>query len=63
MMEDQREKKVDRYCVGCQYLKKITDDIYFCSYMLDTDKRRPCPPGRGCTVRTLKKRGKKHENL
>ncbi len=49
------------YCDDCIYYKAITSER-FCSYLLDTDKRRPCPPGEGCTVkvsRTVKRRKRK----
>jgi hypothetical protein len=48
------EKVVDKHCRGCAYLKLIYDDVRYCSYLLDTDKRRPCPAGKGCTVKTKK---------
>lgn len=36
-------------CEGCYFLSN-----YFgcCNYLIFTDKRRPCPGGEGCTVKT-----------
>lgn len=39
-----------RHCAGCQWLKSCGGYL-FCSYMMDTSTRRPCPPGPGCTVK------------
>lgn len=44
-----------RYCEGCVYYKGEYEMNLCCNYMLDTGKRRPCPPGKGCTVKTRKK--------
>lgn len=37
-------------CEGCYFLSN-----YFgcCNYLIFTDKRRPCPGGEGCTVKTV----------
>ena len=54
--------KRDKSCKGCVYCSSIAGDSYYliCNYFLMTDKRRPCPPGRDCTVReTVCKDGKK----
>lgn len=37
-------------CLGCIYFAETT---LTCDYILMTDKRRPCPPGKGCTVRSV----------
>ena len=52
-----QQKVYDRACSGCAYLGWIAGYIGYCSYMFKTDKRRPCPPGKGCTVK--QKKGKK----
>ncbi len=42
------------YCKGCAYL----GDTYggkSCDYLYITGRRRPCPVGKGCTVRARKK--------
>lgn len=39
-----------RHCCGCQWLK-ICGKCLYCSYMMDTGDRRPCPPGHGCKVK------------
>ena len=37
-------------CRGCGYAE-LAGGWYVCCYFLDTGKRRPCPGGKGCTVR------------
>lgn len=49
----------DRACVGCIYHGWINGYLGFCNYILMTSKRRPCPPGKGCTVKQKKKKEKK----
>ena len=52
---------VDEYCCGCIYLTRIDPsiaEIMACDYIEATNKRRPCPAGKGCTV---KKTGKKYD--
>ena len=42
----------DRHCKGCVYLSYLNNSHYlYCSYILKTGKRRPCPAGTGCTVK------------
>ena len=54
-------KVCDKYCRNCCYLKVIADTVNYCGYVFDEDKRRPCDPGEGCTVKVAKKRRKKKE--
>ena len=49
-------KVCDRYCLNCIYYIGSSDCLLYCNYYLMTDKRRPCDPGTGCTVRVLRKR-------
>lgn len=44
----------DSSCRGCKYYGIF---LNCCEYMLQTEQLRPCPAGKGCTVRTTK-RGK-----
>lgn len=37
-------------CKGCDFLSLST---LTCDYILMTEKRRPCPPGKGCTVKRV----------
>ena len=37
-------------CKGCAYAVSLTGEWY-CDYLLLTGRRRPCPPGKSCTVR------------
>ena len=54
-----KEKKVyERACAGCVYFGWVGSYLGCCNYILMEGKRRPCPPGKGCTVKT-KKKGKK----
>lgn len=44
-------------CAGCVYWAKTgSGETHYCSYLLRTDKMRPCPPGEGCTVKEPIKR-------
>ena len=46
----------DKYCKGCVYNAEISSFIYgYCNYIFNERKRRPCPAGKGCTV---KKKGR-----
>ena len=42
-------------CNGCVYLGYIGDTMG-CNYIFIKDKRRPCPPGKDCTVKEKKSR-------
>ena len=45
---------VDSYCRGCKYLMYVScpnTKQKACDYIGATKKRRPCPAGKGCTVR------------
>ena len=54
------------YCDDCVYYAKLgCGTMRCCNYFIKTDKRRPCPPGEGCTVkvgRKVNRRKKKNEN-
>lgn len=43
-------------CRDCIYSFYIDGRTRGCGYLLITDKRRPCPPGEGCTVKQTKGR-------
>lgn len=51
----QRHKQ-DPKCKGCIYL---SESVGCCDYIGHTDKRRPCPPGKDCTVKKVSKRSGK----
>lgn len=39
-------------CDDCFYWRKLNSgEQRYCAYMFITDRRRPCPPGDGCTVK------------
>lgn len=44
------DKLVDKFCRGCKHLS-TNGHATFCEYILHTKKKRPCPPGKGCTER------------
>lgn len=45
-------KTVDEYCIGCTYLIRAGEgSLKACYYIGAIGKRRPCPAGKGCTVR------------
>lgn len=46
-------------CKGCIY-SFVNNCGTYCQYILITDRRRPCPPGKGCTVREAAKKGAKN---
>ena len=50
----------DRYCKGCKYYRALTTgEQHYCNYIFAEDKKRPCDPGKDCTVRVEKQtRGK-----
>ena len=45
-------------CYGCIYSGWIGDHLG-CNYIFIMNKRRPCPPGKDCTVKLKKKKGQK----
>lgn len=51
-------------CNGCIYLEGCYEQSATCDYYLITGKRRPCEPGKGCTVRleTRKRKVKRKES-
>ena len=54
------QKKIyTRACLGCIYMGWVGSWYGCCNYLLMTGKCRPCPPGKECTVKTTKKRGRK----
>lgn len=39
------------YCNGCVYRGIVQGNVPCCNYIFMEDKRRPCPPGAGCTMK------------
>lgn len=37
-------------CIGCIYSCQVHETLTVCDYYMITKKRRPCPPGKACTV-------------
>lgn len=51
---------VDKACKGCRYYKMMQcPSAMICDYISIEGKKRPCRPGKDCTVKTLKERRKK----
>ncbi len=50
---------MDKHCLDCRYYQGAYEADLCCCYLLITDQRRPCPPGKGCTVKVIKKRIRK----
>ena len=47
-------------CEGCAHFHALYRVNKCCNYLLDTNHRRPCPPGAECTVKLPRlKRGEK----
>lgn len=46
-------------CKGCFYRRGSTEASKSCDYILIEGHRRPCPPGKGCTVKKKERRRKK----
>lgn len=49
----------DKHCVGCYFYRCICTGWVGCHYILLTGKKRPCPPGKDCTVKKERRRRKK----
>lgn len=52
-------RKVDEHCIGCNFLTEIHANgtlLTACYYLGFTGKKRPCPPGKDCTVKDTSKR-------
>lgn len=48
-------------CHGCIYLSLVAGEHPCCNYIFMEDKRRPCPPGEGCTVKITSEEVKKQK--
>lgn len=53
-------KVTTSFCRGCIY-RASTGGMNSCDYIFKTGKRRPCPPGKDCTVRTTVRQLPKEE--
>lgn len=49
-------------CKGCIY-SFVTNCGTYCQYILITEHRRPCPPGKGCTVKKVQKGAKDEQSI
>jgi hypothetical protein len=52
----EKQRLFDKNCLGCKWYSRVWADLHICEYLLKTDKKRPCPPGKDCTVKELRKR-------
>jgi hypothetical protein len=48
-------KVCDNTCLDCIYFQG-SEFMRMCCYCVETGKRRPCDPGKGCTVKIKRKR-------
>jgi hypothetical protein len=54
---------IDRRKLVSDFWKGVEDCFYcrkgnryrYCAYLMETEKRRPCPTGEGCTVKVPRK--------
>ena len=49
----------DRYCIDCKYYQGNNESILTCCYIFIEDKKRPCDPGKDCTVKVKRRRKRK----
>ena len=50
----------DKHCAGCIYYRLIySPPERCCYYLLDTGRKRPCGPGKDCTVKDTTKTRKR----
>lgn len=42
-----------RHCMGCTHLRQAGGTYLVCCYLLETGKKRPCPFGTECPVKTV----------
>lgn len=45
----------DKHCQDCFYYRNMYDCAWYCAYIFVEDKKRPCPPGKECTVKIRRK--------
>lgn len=49
----------DPHCIGCMYYRLLNGGVQmYCSYIFEEDKKRPCDPGKDCTVKVKRGRGR-----
>lgn len=46
----------DEHCLKCVYYQGNSDTDVCCCYIFIEDRKRPCPPGKYCTVMKPRKR-------
>lgn len=51
-----KQRALRHPCSGCTYYYGHSDYSRCCNYLLVTGRRRPCPPGAGCTVKSKKRK-------
>lgn len=57
MRRQQMAETCDRNCIGCIYSSYVNGSATrACMYYLQTGNRRPCPPGKDCTVKSTGKK-------
>lgn len=46
----------EKYCRDCYYWTGMNSGCYCCNYIFYENRKRPCPPGKDCTVKRRKRR-------
>jgi hypothetical protein len=46
----------NKNCRNCMYFSGVSEYACTCNYIFIEDKMRPCPPGKGCTVKKKRPR-------
>lgn len=49
----------NRNCRDCKYFHGHDGSVLSCNYIFMEDKKRPCEPGEGCTVKVRRRRRRK----
>ena len=49
----------NKNCRNCAYFGGASDHVCSCNYIFIEDRMRPCPPGKGCTVKKKRSRRRK----
>lgn len=60
-----KHREMQTPCVGCFYQRPLNGNgecgdlaCFACDYLLLTGRRRPCKPGKDCTVRDEREKGR-----
>lgn len=54
--QNKAKRRNDKHCEGCHYYKMVFPPERCCHYLLMTNQKRPCDPGKDCTVKVIVKK-------